>query len=388
MSLEEVKTKIQKEIDNYSQSLIDLSHKIHENPELGWQEVKASGWLIDFLKENGFRVEQGIADLPTAFRADYGNGKPVIAFMAEYDALPTIGHGCGHNIIAAAAIGAAMGAKILADENEATLVVLGCPAEELLGGKVLMVEKGAFDEIDAAMQIHAVTKDENWAGFASSACIPLDVEFFGEEAHAAADPWNGISALEAIIQSFNNINSLRLHLKDRSRISGIVTKGGEVVNIIPGHAACKFQMRSPEDDYLDELKQKVLNCIEGAAMATGCRLEYRWGMRCNAMRNNMTMLDLWKDNMAALGREVTGIQENSGSTDTANVSVTIPCIHGFVSISKETLPFHSKAFCDAAGSQLAEKAVIDGAKAMAMTAADLVASPDALSRAKKELEET
>ena len=387
MSLEEVKTKIQKEIDNYSQSLIDLSHKIHENPELGWQEVKASGWLIDFLKENGFRVEQGIDDLPTAFRADYGNGKPVIAFMAEYDALPTIGHGCGHNIIAAAAIGAAMGAKILA-ENEATFVVLGCPAEELLGGKVVMVEKGAFDEIDAAMQIHAVTKDENWAGFASSACIPLDVEFFGEEAHAAADPWNGISALEAIIQSFNNINSLRLHLKDRSRISGIVTKGGEVVNIIPGHAACKFQMRSPEDDYLDELKQKVLNCIEGAAMATGCRLEYRWGMRCNAMRNNMTMLDLWKDNMAALGREVTGIQENSGSTDTANVSVTIPCIHGFVSISKETLPFHSKAFSDAAGSQLAEKAVIDGAKAMAMTAADLVASPDALSKAKKELEKT
>ena len=171
MSLEEVKTKIQKEIDNYSQSLIDLSHKIHENPELGWQEVKASGWLIDFLKENGFRVEQGIDDLPTAFRADYGNGKPVIAFMAEYDALPTIGHGCGHNIIAAAAIGAAMGAKILADENEATFVVLGCPAEELLGGKVVMVEKGAFDEIDAAMQIHAVTKDENWAGFASSACM-------------------------------------------------------------------------------------------------------------------------------------------------------------------------------------------------------------------------
>jgi len=387
MSLEETKKKIQKEIDNCSQRLIDLSHKIHKNPELGWQEVKASGWLTDFLKENGFKVEQGIADLPTAFRAEHGNGKPEIAFMAEYDALPTIGHGCGHNIIATAAIGAAIGAKILADENGATIVVLGCPAEELLGGKVPMVEKGIFSEIDVAIQIHPVCKDENWAGFTSTACTTLDIEFFGQEAHAAACPWDGISALEAIIQAFNNINSLRLHLKDRGRISGIITDGGEVVNIIPAHAACKFQMRSPEDDYLDELKKKVLNCVEGAALATGCRLEHRWGMRCNAMRNDMILLDLWKDNMASLGREVTKIQENSGSTDTGNVSVTVPCIHAFVSISKETLPFHSKAFCDAAGSQLAEKAVIDGAKAMAMTAADLVTNPDVLSRAKRELSE-
>jgi metal-dependent amidase/aminoacylase/carboxypeptidase family protein len=212
------------------------------------------------------------------------------------------------------------------------------------------------------------------------------VDFFGKESHAAANPWDGASALEAIIQSFNHVNALRLHVKDRGRISGIITKGGEAVNVIPAHASATFQVRSPEDHYLDELKEKVLKCFQAAALATGCRLEYRWGLRCNAMLNNQTLLGPWRENMKAIGRQVGEIIENSGSTDTGNVSVTVPTLHGFVSISEESLPLHSEEFCRAARSEGGFRAAIDGAKAMAMTAIDLITKPEILKRAKEELD--
>ncbi|MCG8685686.1 MAG: amidohydrolase, partial [Desulfobacterales bacterium] len=260
----EIKDEIRKTIDTLSPRLTDLSSKIHKNPEIGWEEVKAAGWLTDFLTKHNFKVEQGIAGLPTALRADYrGRGKPVIAFMAEYDALPKIGHGCGHNIIAAAAAGAAAGSKILADDCGAAVVFMGCPAEELLGGKIHMVEKGMFDEIDAAIQMHPTAGPDNPAGFNSTACTSVDVEFFGQEAHAASAPWKGLSALEALIQVFNNINSLRLHLRDGSRITGIITNGGDALNIVPSYTSGKFQIRSEEEHYLDELKERVVNCIQG-----------------------------------------------------------------------------------------------------------------------------
>jgi amidohydrolase len=386
MDLETSKTDIQAFVDQKATELVDLSQKIHQAPELGYEEQQSAAWLTDFLEKNGFEVERGVAGMPTAFKAVYGRGAPVIAFMAEYDALPGIGHGCGHNIIGAAAAGAGLALKKTAAQAGAAVVVMGCPAEELLGGKVALVDHGAFEGVDAALQIHPAARDENWAGFTSTACVILDVEYYGREAHAAAGPWEGNSALQALINAFNNVNGLRLHLRDGSRISGIITHGGEAVNIIPARAAGKFQMRSLEDNDLDELKAKVLNCIESAALPTSCRVEHQWGPRCNAMKNNETMLSAWRKNMAALGREVTGISRNSGSTDAGNVSVRLPTIHAFLSISRDTRPFHSKEFSEAAGSPYGQKAVIDGAKAMAMTAADMILDPEFLQQARREFE--
>jgi amidohydrolase len=386
MTADEMKWHVQRQIDARRDELTGLSIKIHENPEPGWKETEAAAWVADYLEMNGFSVERGIYGLQTAFKASYGAGRPEVAFLAEYDALPTVGHGCGHNIIAAAAVGAAVAAKEITGETGARISVFGCPAEELLGGKVIMVERGAFAEVDAALQVHPLGIKENWAGFQSTACLFLDVEFFGKETHAAANPWDGASALEAMIQSFNHVNALRLHVRDRGRISGIITKGGEAVNVIPAYAAGTFQMRSPEDSYLDQLKEKVLKCFEAAALATGCRLEYRWGLRCNAMLNNESLLGPWRKNMKAIGREVGGIIENSGSTDTGNVSVTVPTIHAFVSISDGNLPLHSDEFCRAARSEGGMMAGMDGAKAMAMTAVDLITQPETLKRAKEELD--
>jgi amidohydrolase len=387
MDHNELKEKVQAQVEAHRHDLIDLSMKIHANPELGWKEEKASKWLADYLEENDFKVERGICDLPTAFVASYGEGKPSIGLLAEYDALPTVGHGCGHNIIATAAVGAGLALKSVSDKTDAKIMVFGCPAEERLGGKVIMVEKGAFDDVDVAMQIHPGHGENDRPGFKSTACIFIDVEFFGKESHAAANPWDGVSALDAMIQSFNHINGLRLHLKDKARISGIITDGGEVVNVIPAHAAGSFQMRATEDSYLDTLKDKALNCIEAAAQATGCRLEYRWGMRCNAMLNNETLIAFWRENLKALGREVGEIMEVSASTDTGNVSVTVPTIHAFMSISKETLSLHSTEFRDAACSDYGQQVVIDGAKALSMTGVDVIMQPEALPRMQQELSE-
>lgn len=383
MKTERLKKKIQEQVEANRQELIDISLKIHDNPEVGWTEEKASGWLVHYLEKNGFKVEKGICHLPTAFRASYGEGKPNIAILAEYDALPDIGHGCGHNINGTIGVGAGVACKSLADDLGAKILVVGCPAEELLGGKVIMAEKGAFDEADIAMMVHAGGQ-QNWAGFRSTANIFLEVEFWGKEAHAAADPWNGISALEALILAFNNLNGLRLHVKDGARISGIITDGGKAANVIPKHAAATFMIRASEEAYLEELREKALNCFKGAAEATGARLEYRWGLRCAAMRSNSALLQFWRNNMEALGRSVDEIVDVSGSTDMGNVSIIVPSIHTFVSITSEPFVFHSPEFAASAASDAGNKAVIDGAKALAMTAADVVTQPEALSRIEEE----
>jgi amidohydrolase len=379
-----LKKKIQEEVEVRREELINLSLKIHENPELSWKEEKASSWLADYLEKNGFKLERGLYDLSTAFRASYGDGKPTIAILAEYDALPGVGHGCGHNIIAAIAVGAGVAAKSLADDLGVKILVMGCPAEELLGGKVVMVEKGTFKGVDVAMMVHP-GGDQSWAGFRTTANIFLDVEFWGKEAHAAADPWNGISALEALLLAFNNINSLRLHVKDGARISGIITDGGgKAANVIPKHAAGTFMIRACEDAYLDELREKVLTCFKGASMGTGARLEYCWGLRCAAMRSNSTILQFWRNNMEALGRNVDEIANVSGSTDMGNVGLTVPSIHPFISISSQPVVFHSAEFAAASVSNAGKKAVIDGAKALAMTAVDIASQRGALSRIKEE----
>lgn len=337
------------------------------------------------LEDNSFSVKRGICGLPTAFSGLYGSGKPIIAVVAEYDALPEIGHACGHNIIAASAIGAAIACKIAVDAGGGSIMVIGTPAEELYGGKAIMAERGAFKDIDTAMMVHPGTQDVATAE--ALACQSLDVEFLGREAHAAGQPEMGINALEAMIQSFVAINSLRQHIRSDARIHGIITDGGKAANVIPAHSAGSFLVRAGDAVYLEELKQKVLNCFLGAATASGARLEYRWGeIKYAPMRNNSALAEIFRQNMQALGRNmVTSIPcQIFGSTDFGNVSQLVPSIHPFVAIAGRGTPFHSREFRQAAASEAGMRGLVDAAKALAMTMVDLLVEPENLRRVKEE----
>ena len=383
--MDDLKTKVLAEIDSRRRQLESLSLKIHSHPELGFGEQMASAWLTRYLEEAGFLIEAGICELPTAFRASYGSGKPVIAILAEYDALPQLGHACGHNLIAAAACGAAIASKPAVDRFGGSLLVIGTPAEELYGGKIIMAEKGAFNNLDIAMMVHPGTRDT--ATTRALACQTLEVEFLGKAAHAAARPEAGINALEAMLQSFAAINSLRQHIKSTARIHGIITDGGQAANVVPAHSAASFLVRAEDETYLKELKQKVLNCFLGAATSSGARLEYRWSkLQYAPMCNNLTMARLFAENMRSLGRKVklTDPSQTFGSTDMGNVSQVVPSIHPFVAVAPAEVSGHSPEFAAAAASGAGMKGMIDAAKALAMTVVDLLSSPEIVSRVKKE----
>ena len=385
MNIEKVKAQVCDEVEAHHHQLDELSLKIHSNPELGFQESKAATWLTEYLEENGFSVEQGICELPTAFRASYGEGKPAIAILAEYDALPKLGHACGHNLIAASAVGAGIASKPAVDQLGGSILVMGTPAEELHGGKAIMAERGAFDHVDIAMIVHPGVR--NVAAIQALACQSLEVEFLGKAVHAATRPEKGINALEAMLQSFAAINSLRQHIKSKARIHGIITDGGEAANIVPAHSAGVFIVRAEDNTYLDELKQKVINCFAGAATATGARLEYRWGdTRYAPMRNNLTLARLFQQNMQSLGRKVKLTDPSSafGSTDMGNISQLVPSIHPMVAIAPQEVVVHSTQFASAAASEAGSRALFDAAKALAMTVVDLVANPEAVARIKEE----
>jgi amidohydrolase len=388
LSIEQLKTSIMDAVDSRSQELSGLSSKIHANPELGFKESKAAAWLVQYLEKNGFSVERGICGLPTAFRGSYGEGKPSIALLAEYDALPKMGHACGHNVIASSAVGAAVAAKLAIDRFGGKIDVIGTPAEELSGGKVIIARKGGFSDLDAAMMVHPGVADV--VNTRALAAQSLEVEFFGKAAHAADRPEMGVNALEAIILSFNAIDALRQHIKDRARIHGIITDGGEAANIVPAHSAATFIVRAPDDGYLNELKDRVLNCFTGATTATGARLEYRWGeTRYAPLRNNPVLTRLFRQNMEYLGRKVRPADPNEtfGSTDMGNVSQLVPAIHPFVAIASPETLIHSPEFAAAAVSDNATRGLLDAAKAMAMTVADLVTSQETVTRVREEFEQ-
>ena len=380
-----LKASVIDEIDAHSQQLSALSLRIHSNPELAFQECKAAAWLTEYLEENQFYVERGICELPTAFRGSYGRGKPVIAILAEYDALPKIGHACGHNLITTSAVGAKIASKLAVNRFGGSILVIGTPGEELYGGKVIMANRGACDDVDMAMIVHPGVG--NTAAIQSLACQTIRVEFFGKAAHAAARPEAGINALEAMLQSFASINSLRQHIRDKARIHGIITDGGEAANIVPAHSAGSFIVRAEDDNYLDELKKKVLDCFIGAATASGARLEYKWGeVRYASMVNNLTLARLFRWNMRSLGRKILLVNSRGsfGSTDMGNVSQLVPSIHPLVAIAQAGVLIHSPQFALAAASEAGIRGLLDGSKALAMTAVDLLANPEAVTRVREE----
>jgi amidohydrolase len=374
LDIEKLKLEVRQSIESQKQQLIQLSLNIHDNPELGFKEEKAAAWLTSYLEDNGFHVERGIAGLPTAFRAIYGREEsPRIALLAEYDALPKVGHGCGHNIIGVSAVGAGVASKHIIDQLGGSVVVMGTPGEEVLGGKIDMVKAGAFKEVDVAMIVHPDTR--NMPTQEALAVSTLEVEFFGRPAHAAGQPHKGINALEALVLAFTSINSLRQHIRGDARIHGIITDGGEAPNIVPAHSAATFLVRALDDDYLAELKDRVLNCFIGASVASGARLEYRWRDRTYApMKNNMTLAGLFKQNLKSLGRNVEDFDPRSGlgSTDMGNVSQVVPSIHPTIAIAPHEVLLHTPEFAAATISEAGHNGLLDAAKAMAMTVVDIL----------------
>ena len=370
--------------------LVALSLRIHETPEIAFEEHKSSAMLADFLAENGFEVERGVCGLPTAFRATFGSGSPRIAFVAEYDALPGIGHGCGHNIIGTASTAAGIVVKeLLAEAGGGTVQVIGTPAEEAAGGKVYMIDRGAFDGLDCAMMVHPGNRDTAVAY--GLACLEMDVEFHGKPAHAAARPEAGLNALDAMVAAFANIGLMRQQLRDTARVHGIITDGGQAVNVIPHHTAAKLLVRSEEDDYMDNiLKPKVLACFEGAAKATGCELVYKWGeeSRYKTVRTNAALADAYKANVESLGRKTVNPESkrSMGSTDMGNVTQVVPGIHPAIAIAPWDVPIHTEEFREFAKSEAGHKGMLDAAKAMAMTGIDVLVDADLRKRMKVEFE--
>ena len=382
-----VKDLIGQAVDRLADELEALSRQIHDHPELAYQEVKAAGWLADFLAKHGFKVERGVAGVETAFRGTIEHGAgPTIAILCEYNALPQIGHACGHNVIATAGAGAGAALAAVRDKLPAGRVqVIGTPAEEGGGGKVKLIQGGVFKDVDAAMMIHGFDRwilHQDLLGI-----VRVGFEFRGKAAHASADPWEGVNALDAVIQTFNNVSMLRQQIRPDARIHGIVTHGGAAPNIIPEMAACTFYVRAAKLDYMWELHKRVLACAEGAAKATGCTVTViDKEAPYEPLKRNDTLLGLFRANMTSVGAQESPAPDRLGSSDIGNVSQVIPAIQPMVQIAPSGTPIHSRAFEAAAVSPMARQGMCQAAKTMAMTTLDLLADPGLLKRARAEFD--
>lgn len=380
-------------IDDVAAELVELSKFIHANPEVALEEVKSSAACADFLAARGFAVERGVAELPTAFTAAAGNGAPLIAYLAEYDALPGLGHGCGHNLIAMSGVaaGLGLGAALGLGSLPGAVRVFGTPAEEAVGGKVIMAAAGVFDGVDAAMGAHPGTSEAycpTVEGSGSSlACEEVRIAYHGKAAHAAADPFNGINALNAIIEVYNGINALRQHVRSDARLHGIITHGGQAANVVPDFARAEFYVRAATVDYMNELIEQVRRIAEGAALITGATLDFEVSGLANFdMVTNHTLARRLKHNLDEVGLKLPEAVADppSGSTDWGNVSYEVPSVETSFPILDRVCTWHSPDVVAASDSDLGYQNTLLVAKAMALTGVDLLADPALLASVQAE----
>jgi len=374
-----------KKIDSLARELWDLALRIHAHPELGFEEHQAAAWLSEALEKGGFRVERSAGGVSTAFSAVHQANKPGprVAILAEYDALPELGHACGHNLIAGIAVGAALGLAAFKKDLPGTLLVFGTPAEEGGGGKLKLIQAGLFRSVDAAMMVHPA--DQTLADRGSLAITEVGIEFCGKAAHASSEPDKGINALDAVIQTFIGLNALRQHIRDGARIHGVITHGGQKPNIVPEHAAARFYVRAAENAYRDELVDKLRRCAEGAALATGAELDFRlMGHEYKAIRPNQALARAFARHIEDLGYPVEMPEGGMGSTDMGDVSWEVPAIHPYIRIAPGVVPGHSREFCAAAKSEPAKAAMLAAAKAVAAVCLDLWTDPSLLREAQEE----
>lgn len=383
-------------IDSAAADLIELSKFIHANPEIALQEVKGSEACAAFLESRGFQVERGVAGLPTAFAASAGSGAPRIAYLSEYDALPGLGHGCGHNLIAIAGVGAGLGlAAALPHLGGAGRVdVFGTPAEEAVGGKVIMANAGIFDGVDAAMGAHPGTSEAVCPTVEGSgqalACVLMRVSFHGRAAHAAADPFNGVNALNAVIEVFNGINALRQHITQDARIHGIITHGGDAPNIVPEFAQAEFFVRAATLAAMNALVAKVERIAEGAALMTGASVVIEMPEEAfSDMVTNYTMARRLHHHLGAVGLELppAKAEPGTGSTDWGNVSYVVPSVETSFPILDRVCTWHSQDVVEASDSDLGYANTLSVARAMALTGIDLIADPELLAAVSEEFQE-
>lgn len=391
-ALSELKEAIRKNVDDNKELYLSASHQIHANPEIGNEEFFASGLLSGILEKEGFEVERAVAGHETAFLARKKSDKPgpSIAFLAEYDALPGLGHGCGHNIIGTTSVAAAIALSKVIDETGGEAVVLGTPAEE--GGpngsaKGSFVKHGLLEGIDAALMVHP--SNHTRLTSSSLAVDPLDFEYIGKPAHAAASPEEGINALDAVIQLFNGINALRQQLKDDVRIHGIITHGGDAPNIIPDYAKARFFIRASTRTSLNEVTRKVKAVAEGAALSTGAKLNViAFQNEVDNLLLNKTYDQVFKEVIEDLGETVVeGDRDGIGSTDAGNISQVVPAIHPYIKIGADDLVAHTVPFREAAASAKGDEALLTGAKGLALTAFQLITDPELLKSIKQEFKE-
>jgi amidohydrolase len=380
------KDRVNKTIDKNRDEIIRVSKKIHSEPELGHQEFKSSKLLVDELEKHGYTVKYGVADMETAFESRIGKGDPTVGILAEYDALPGIGHACGHNLIAASALGAAIGLTEVVDEVKGTIMVFGTPAEEGVvqnaGGKVLMLDE--IRKADAALMIHP---SSSWGGYGTSnARESFLVEFHGMSSHAGGAPEKGINALDGVLLTFQAINALRQHLRPEIRIHGIIKHGGDAPNIVPDYASAHLYVRAPTMPLLKETYDKVKNIVKGAELQTGAKSVIT--RVANTYENripNKTLSDVFRENMISLGVDYPEENEpkaGGGSTDFGNVSQVMPALSAYINIGDVVL--HSPQGTEATGKDEAYEVMLLGAKGLALTAVDLITKPDLLEKAEQE----
>jgi amidohydrolase len=382
----DLKDRVRDEVDRRAEALVDASHQIHARPELAFEEVFAHDLLCSLVESNGIDVERSAYGVATSFVATSGaTGGPVIAVMSEYDALPEIGHACGHNVIGTAGVGAFLAAAEVARELGAEVRLYGTPAEEGGGGKIVMAQRGAFDDVDVAMMVHPAGMD-----LVRMDCIAVQqlwARYHGRAAHAAAAPWKGLNALDAAVLGYQNVAALRQHIEPTERVHGIFTAGGDRPNVVPAFAETYWYVRSPTMARLEQLKPRVLAAVEAGASATGCRCQHEWVPNpYSDMIDNPVVLGAYVTNAAALGRDVrdpSTVGGVVGSTDMGNVSYLVPSIHPMIKVAPDDVAIHTADFARHAASEAADLAVLDGAKAMAMTIVDMLTTSGALAGARE-----
>jgi amidohydrolase len=375
-------------VDSILPEALDLSHRVHAHPEIAFQEHHASTWTAELLARHGFAVTAPAGGLETAFVARWqGAGPgPVIAFAGEYDALPEVGHGCGHNLMCSSSAGAAVAAaRMLGSDFDGEIRFIGTPAEEAGNGKVHLIAAGVFDDVDACLQIHP--SDSSSAEIYCLAVIEVGVTFHGTLAHASADPWLGKNALDAIVLLHTMVAQWRQHLKPGERVHGIITHGGAAPNIVPDLTRGRWYLRTPVDEDLDALIERFGSMAEAAAGATGCTVELESDPmnRCRTMLNSPTLLEVWRRHLADAGVEDAPVDPNAGSTDMANVSHVVPTIHPYMAIAPRGTPGHSREFAAHAGGPDGDRVLPAAIRVLAATAVEMVREPALVERAWQEL---
>lgn len=380
-------SRIDRDVVALAPELTDLAKKIHDHPELRFQEHRACAWLSEAIEKAGVAVERGAGGLPTAFRARIGKGSgPRVAVLAEYDALPEIGHACGHNLIATGAIGAFLAAASVAERAGGEVVVFGTPAEEGGGGKIKMLEAGCFQDLDAAIMFHPFDRDV--LAHPALASLWLTFTFRGKPAHAAIAPHDGKSALTACLDTFRLVDGQRVHFRDGVRVHGFVTNGGQAVNIIPELASCEFAVRARDGAELERVRGIVERCARGAAIASDVQVEVALRKGYRDMRNNLVLARAFGAHLAARGRRAveTTSAVGAGSTDMGDVSHAVPSIHPWLAICDEGESLcHEHRFAECAGSERGITTALDAAKAMAKTAVELLVDGELRAAVRAEL---